>query len=165
MGTDRTGLVAMLEDADAGEALLADDAEQLELLGMSLPENRRGRGRPAGQRNLRVQRIADYLLTRYRDPLEGLVQMAALGVEDLAAALGCTKAQAFAEKRLCAMACLPYLHSRQPIAVDVTNRQIVHLAIFDGGEAEAQDVDSGDAGVILTIEGNQSVSGEPDGTV
>ena len=117
---ERTGLAAVVADAGAGQALPIGEAEQMDMLGLALPQDRRPRGRPAGQRNVRVQRTADYLLARYRDPLEGLVAMAAMGVDELASALGCTKLEAFGEKRQCATAAIPYLHSRMPIAVNVS---------------------------------------------
>src|ERR1700712_5562456 len=110
------------------------DAEQLAMLGLGLPSTRRSVGRPTGRRNLRNQRIADYLLSQYRDPLEGLVQMAGLSVGDLAAALGCTKLEAWQEKRQCAAAALPYLHQRQALAVDLTARQAVYLSIVEDAD-------------------------------
>lgn len=127
------------------------------MLGLELPPQRRSVGRPVGQRNVRNQRVADYLLARYRDPLEGLVQMAGLSVGDLAAALGCSKLEAFQEKRQCAVAALPYLHQRQALAVDLTARQAVYLSIVDdAGEAReaANDADHfAEAGLVLGMEG------------
>ncbi len=136
---DRTGLAAIAEEQGAGDTLAqVGDAEQLSMLGLELPATRAVRGRPPGQRNLRNQRVADYLLARYRDPLEGLVQMAGLSVGDLAAALGCSKLEAWQEKRQCAAASLPYLHQRQALAVDLTSRQAVYLSIVeDDGERHA----------------------------
>ena len=149
----RTGLAAVAEDLGAGQEIArAGDVEQLDMLGLELPPSRKPTGRPVGQRNLRNQRVADYLLARYRDPLEGLVQMAGLGVADLAAALGCTRLEAFAEKRQCAIAALPYLHQRQAIAVDLTTRQAVYLSIVDdSGEAPSDAVQAAyeAAGMVL----------------
>lgn len=150
--TERTGLAAVLDEAGAGESVLEAPAEQLALLGMAIPANRKVAGRPAGKRNLRNQRVADFVLATVGDPLIELTRMAMLPVEHLAAALGCSKAEAFAEKRLCAMGALPYLHQRQAIAVDVTNRSVVHLTIsdhFSGGDAgEAMTINAGLAEIV-----------------
>jgi hypothetical protein len=152
-----TGLAAVVAEAGAGDALadeLAPDAAVRDLLGMVLPERRVVPGRPPGRRNVRNQRIADYLLARYRDPLEGLVAMAGMGVTELAAALGCSPHEAFIEKRLCAQAALPYLHQRQPIAVDFSNTGIVQLSINTGG-AGVQSTGMMISGVLHEIVENQ----------
>ena len=134
-----TGLAAILADADAGEALPLDGTEQLALIGLALPEPRRSVGRPAGRRNKRNQRVADFILQTEGDPLVELMRMGMLGVADLANALGCDRLEAFAEKRQCLIAALPYIHQRQAIAIDTTNRKIVHLTIHDGAPGAASE--------------------------
>lgn len=149
---ERTGIAAVLAEAGAGEALEArlDDVEQLALaLGLDTDRiRRRAAGRPAGRRNLRNQRVADYLLGQYPDPLEGLVRMAAMPLEALADALGCSRFEAAQEQRLCRIAALPYLHQRQAIAVDMTHRTQVELTIVDGLAADQVD----DAATIDVLE-------------
>lgn len=161
-----TGLAAVLTDAMADSGIVPPETEQLDLLGLrDVPEDKRPRGRPKGAISRRTQAIADYLLAKYHDPLEGLMQMASLGVEEMASALGCTRAEAFAEKRLCIIAALPYLHRRMPLAVDLTNHSVVHLSINTGGGAGA-----GEAGMtilegVVTIEENQEVNDGVNGEV
>ena len=137
---EKTGIAAVLAQAGAGETLeeRLDDAEQLALsLGLDLARVRkRGVGRPAGRRNVRNQRVADYLLSKYPDPLEGLVQMASMPLEALASALGCSRFEAAQEQRLCRLGALPYLHQRMAIAVDMTHRTQVDLTIIDGLAAD-----------------------------
>lgn len=165
---ERTGLAAIADELGAGDDLAAaSQAEQLDLLGLSIHDGAvRSRGRPQGSRNLRNQRIAGYLLTKYRDPLEGLVAMAGLGVDELAAALGCSKAEAWAEKRLCAVAAIPYLHQRQPLAVDLTGRQVVHLTITDSlPDAPDHAGISEVLGRIIDVEENQRLSDGEGGDV
>lgn len=165
---ERTGLPAIVDELGAGDDLAAaSQAEQLDLLGLSIGDGAvRQRGRPQGSRNLRNQRIANYLLARYRDPLEGLVAMAALGVDELAASLGCSRAEAFAEKRLCAVAAIPYLHQRQPLAVDLTGRQVVHLTISDGLPDAPDHAGVGEVlGRIIDLEENQRLSDDEAGDV
>lgn len=159
---DPTGLSAALIAAGAGESLLPEDAEQLDLLGLrSVAADRRGRGRPLGSRNLKVQAVADYLLSKYRDPLEGLVQMAGAGVEELAAALGCSRLEAFGEKRQCIIAALPYLHRRQPLAIDMSVKAPVYLTVVD----TPLPVGVALADVIVEVVQNQRLMENDDGSV
>jgi hypothetical protein len=147
-------LAAVLAEAGAGTAVLPDEAEQLDLLGLrDVPEAKRGRGRPPGARNRSVQDVADYLLAKYRDPLETLVQMAGAGVEELAAALGCSRLEAWQEKRHAAVAALPYIRQRQPQAVNLGVSQAVHLTIVDmpGDEPRVS------VGSMVEVVGNQRV--------
>ena len=145
---ERTGLAAILDEAGAGDSVLETPAEQLALLGMEPPQGRSVAGRPPGRRNLRNQRVADFILATVGDPLVELARMAMLPVNDMQAALGVTKAEAFAEKRLCAAAVLPYLHQRQAIAVDLTSRNIVTLNLFEGA-APAAPGGGGDIGMTI----------------
>jgi hypothetical protein len=151
------------ENSDAGETLIerVGDAEQLSMLGLELPTTRRGPGRPPGRINLRTERVANWILARYRDPLEGLVAMATMGVADLAAALNCTKLEAFQEIRHCSVAALPYLHQRQAIAVDLTQRRAMELTIVEEEPATQQaanDDPFAHAGLVLAAEELPDVS-------
>lgn len=155
---ERTGLAAILDEAGAGEQVLPEPSEQLALLGMVLPPTRKPvAGRPRGQRNYRNQRVADFILATEGDPLIELVRMGMLPVNDLAAALGCSKAEAFSEKRQCLIAVLPYVHQRQAIAVDVTNNKIVHLTISDGSP-QADGLEDDGMVTLLGIVEDQEVS-------
>jgi hypothetical protein len=161
---EATGLPAVLDELGAGEDVIAE-ATQLELaeqLGLRpIPERPAGTGTRAGRRNVRNQRIADYLIRRHGDPLETLVMMAQMGVEELVAALGCTRGEAWAEKRLAALGTLPYLHQRQPLAVQVSDHKVVHLTIVDGAESAAPGV----AATIVGVVENQEVSDGGDDAV
>mgnify|MGYP001556561073 FL=1 len=124
--------------------------EQLDLIGapenaavIALREKRKGPGRPAGARNRRTLEMANFLLSRYASPLEVLAQIATARVDLLTASIGCTKLEALQEKRLAALALLPYLHQKMPVAVDVTNRKVVHLTIVEGeagGQPEGEEI-------------------------
>ncbi len=130
-----TGLAAVLAGAAPTADPPGDEAEQYDLLGLPAPrpghrvEAYRGRGRPAGSRNKRTVEWAQHLLGRYSSPLEVLAQVMTAPVEALVAQLGCSPVEALAEKRLAAVALLPYLHSRMPVSVDLTDRRVVHLTI------------------------------------
>lgn len=125
---------------DRGEDLEQEE-EQLDLIGA--PETaaviqireKRGPGRRPGARNKRTVEMANYLLNRYASPLEVLMQIATMRVDELSASIGCTKLEALQEKRHAALAALPYIHQKQPVAVDLNSRSIVHLTIVEGEAA------------------------------
>jgi hypothetical protein len=98
---------------------------------------RRGPGRPPGSKNRRTERTVAFLLARHRDPREVLLEMAEANLADLAALLGCSLLEAFQEKRLAAIGVLPYVASRQPLAIDLTKRSLVYLTIRDGAAQSA----------------------------
>lgn len=151
---------------------LPGSGEQLELGAEPLPDllgmrqvvgaDRRGPGRPAGARNKRTEAWTDYLLSRYSSPLEGLLQLATMGVEDLVTAIGCTRLEALQEKRQAMIAALPYLHQRQAIAVDLTKRSVVHLTINEAPDAEFGDQVALTATVIDNEQNQQLSEGKPD---
>jgi len=90
---------------------------------------RDGPGRPAGSRNKRTVEMANYLLSRYTSPLEVLAQIAAAPIDELSKSIGCTRLEALQEKRLAAIALKDHLHSKMPVAVDVTSRKVVYLTM------------------------------------
>lgn len=142
----------------------AGEPEQLDiedLLGLpktqALTDLRAGEpkvGRPKGALNKRTTEWAEFLLARYASPLEVLAQIANAKVGELVASLGCTKLEALQEKRFAAIALAPFLHSKQPIGINLENRSIVHLTISDGGEFEF----GGGAGLTATV-----IEGKPNG--
>ena len=158
-----TGIAAVLDAADPTATPPADEGEQLDLLG--LPSVRpghqvepyRGRGRPPGSRNRRTVEWARYLLGQYSSPLEVLAQIATARVDALVAQLGCSAIEALGEKRLAAIALLPFVHSRMPIAVDVTDRRVVQLTIVDGAVSAAAGEDPGLTARIVEVLENQGV--------
>lgn len=156
MSGEKTAVALALEE---GEQPLTR-VEQLTLLGlgadeavMAIAQDRDKKiGRPAGARNRRTVEMANYLLSRYRSPLEGLAQIAEMDVDLLAKTIGCSKMEALQEQRLCRIALLPYLHSKMPFAVDITNHKIIHLHIGDvaPGDAPGDDDHVTIAGEILS---------------
>lgn len=116
----------------------------------------RGPGRPPGARNKRTTQWAEYLLSRYASPLEVLAQIAVARVEDLKAQLACTALEAFQEKRHAAVALAPFLHQRQPLALNLTERKVVYLTIQqDSGAGSAVPNDA--MTLSAQIVGNQEV--------
>jgi hypothetical protein len=103
-------------------------------------------GRPLHSRNKRTLEMAAFLLSRYTSPLEVLAQIATAPIDELSASLGCTKLEALQEKRLAAIALKDHLHSKMPVAVDITDRKIIYLTIGDLPPSA-----SGAAGEILDL--------------
>ena len=171
-----TGLTAVLDEADPSGAPPGAEPEQLDLLGLPAPRSgtpsaaavARGAGRPLGSRNKRTVAWANYLTRRYGSPLEVLAQIATAHITVLRDSLACTALEAMIEKRQAAIALLPYIHQRQPLAVDLTNRQVVYLSIMDAaGGADAGEPGGEDLGMTLTgavveILSDQPLSEAPD---
>lgn len=115
-------------------------------------------GRPPGSLNRRTVDMADYLLSKYTSPLEVLAQIAVAPIDELSASLACTKLEALQEKRLAAIALKDHIHSKMPLAVDVTNRKVIHLVI---GEIPDYDPAAGGGagltGEVLDLVATESV--------
>lgn len=169
-GERKLGLHAAVEAATAAarDAAPAPIGEQMPLLPLSVkgaldeaensvPTSRGaggGRpGRPPGARNKRTQEWVDYLLSRYRSPLIALAELYSRPVQELAGELGLKhpnfdqlvellRLQVFAAKELA-----PYLHQKQPMAVQVDQRGVVQL-VLEGGPAPAMPAPGGE-GVVL----------------
>jgi len=105
-------------------------AGQIEQLGSRRP------GRPKGARNKRTTDMAEWILRQGSPPLLTLVRMADMPVDEMAKRLGCSLLEAWQEKRHCATAALPYLHQRQPLAVDLTDHREVRLTIVESSRPD-----------------------------
>lgn len=148
MGED---LASGLKTAAATAAAEADDgppverAEQLPLLPAEaidqLPaerearrqaiKERRGAGRPAGSVNKRTAEWREYLLRRYRSPLEVLAEAYSRRADDLAAELGCKPVEAFGIQMRAAEALAPYVHGKMPVEVAFTGDRLPVLNMVD----------------------------------
>lgn len=139
------------------------EPEQIDLLAeMGLPisaavvklrAERTGKpGRPRFSRNKRTVEMAEYLLSKYTSPLEVLAQIAVSRIDELSASLGCTKLEALQEKRLAAIALKDHLHSKMPVAVDITDRKVIYLTI--GADPANQDAPQTDGGPDFSLTGH-----------
>lgn len=168
-GTTAVELARALNEAEA-----ADEEEQLGLFAepeteagrLKVEHMKRGRGRPPGARNKRIERTVAWLLARHKDPVDGLLEIADMHPADLAAMLFCTMLEAVQEQRLCRIGALPYVKQRQPLAIDVTKRSVVYLRINKGEVEQAKT--AGGTGVAVRILENveyQQLSGEEQAAV
>lgn len=138
-GERKAGFAAAIGATGAGE-VPRERAEQLPLLpdltaevdeagnvqvdaGGNVVPMRRGPGRPPGARNRRTEDRVEYIAKRYGMPLERLAQIWSADPRVYAAEHGLDVDEALDDIRDAAKAALPYMHQKQPLAVDVTRRQ------------------------------------------
>lgn len=138
-------------DAEPGEKL-----EQLALLPLPLDKgseeteiDARGRGRPKGAKNKRTEAWTEFLLSNYRSPLEALAQIVAKPVVTLSKELNCSRIDAFKLQIQAAKELAPYLHQKQPTAVEMKADGAVNLGIFIGDPSAPQMVQPGDGAVVI----------------
>jgi hypothetical protein len=146
---DKTAIalaVGQLGDDDDEALQLSIFDEPQTIAGKAMRPQQRGRGRPAGSKNLRTQKTVNWLLARHRDPRQVLLEIAEANPVDLAALLQCTFHEAMQEIRLAAIGVLPYIAQKMPLAVDVRHLRAVHLTIVEGGQNKPID----DGGIDLT---------------
>lgn len=71
------------------------------------------------------------LLERHRDPRDILLEIAGYPILKLMRVAKCSALEAISEKRLAAMAVLPYVASKMPVDVTIKHTKAVHLNIVD----------------------------------
>ncbi len=179
----KSGIKTAVETIAAGEPPLepvtqlplpiAGDLRDDEAMTAAAEAVRRGPGRPPGARNRSTEEWRNYLLQRYRSPLIALAELYSRDVRQLARELGnehptfdqlvkLLQVQVEAATDL-----MPYLHSKQPLAVQVDAKGVVQLVIEASPEAAALLAPArrnGDGSVliegeVLDVE-NQEVSGD-----
>lgn len=155
---------AIEPEGDEVQLDLLDPNGVVTVAGRELVE-RRGRGRPAGARNKRTERTVKWLMARHRDPREVLLAVVDMHPADLAVLLGCTPFQALQEIRLCAIAVLPFVAQKQPLAIDVNNRQAVYLTIVEGQASQDLGDGFGIAARVIDAQQIQSLSTDGEGRV
>lgn len=141
-GPVHVGLPSLIENELDGNG-----EEEIEPTLLPLPPvgERRPRGRPLGSKNRASEAFRTWLLARYTSPLVGLCEMYSRSVHALAREMGFesdtrrAKPEELLELLKIQLQCLkevaPYVHSRQPIAIDAGQNGLVNLTI--GGMAAA----------------------------
>jgi hypothetical protein len=129
MSGPREGFATAVVAIGKGEAPVAGEVgEQLDLLEIEEAETplpmppakvATGKGRPPGARNRRTEEWVRYLLSRYRSPLVGLLEIYSRSAQELAEQLHVERGEAARMQLQAMIAALPYLHQRLPLAVDV----------------------------------------------
>jgi hypothetical protein len=93
-------------------------------------------GRPAGSRNRRTEEWVQHLLSRYRSPLVGLLEIYSRPVGELCGILDCDPLEAFKVQQAAMIAALPYIHQKQPMAVNVSSKSagLIMIGSFDADD-------------------------------
>lgn len=136
----KPGISAAVDQVVDTSVSPVEEAEQLALLpldaprpsserGGRLPGEPRRRGRPEGSTNKSTAEWRDYLLAQYRSPLIVMAEAVCLPAEELAARLGCSVKEAFDRQMALADKLAPYMHQKQPIALDTGGAGLVSLIL------------------------------------
>ncbi len=131
-----------------------EDREQsadFELDGDGVPVTR-GPGRPKGARNKRSEDMVKLILSQGKSPLQFLAGhfQAETKVIKKRYKLG-TLAEAEAIQRAAAIAALPYIHEKRPIALEVDSRETVQIIVGQVPNPDKLD-QAEETGVSLVIE-------------
>lgn len=162
------------------------NGEQMALLPLAQPKalrsntaenvsETRGVGRPKGSKNKNTEAWREYLLAKYSSPLEVMASTMTRKVRDLAIELGyivygdqgvllrkaspeeleaCLKIQLSCAKELA-----PYVHQKQPQAIDLGDSGLMTLNIFSAPAKDVQNADGFEMKILdLNSEENQGVS-------
>lgn len=128
---------------------------------------RRGRGRPAGARNRKTTEMIEYLeALGYEPPMLQLAKVARADTRALAAALRCSRLEAFDRQQTARVALMPYWHSRMPIEAVVQTRASIGIVLgalpgepMTGAVAGDEEGAASLLALAMDDEENQQVSG------
>ena len=129
-------------------ALLPEDAELVEAATAAHVDARRGPGRPSGSVNRATRQMRDFILKNYTDPAVGLaltglrsnLQATIAAALAIGQHLGCKPIEALEVMRKCSAELMPYVHSKQPLAVQLTGRIAqLHIGLGQAPERLAGD--------------------------
>lgn len=102
-------------------------------LGEDGADLRRGRGRPPGSKNRSTSEWSRYILSRYRSPLLAMAEVAQAKPSELSLELGCDQTEAIKIILQAAATLAPYLHQKQPLAVQGNGLALMQVFIGDVG--------------------------------
>ena len=164
---DKLGLGAAIDAHGGVGPAPAAGAEQLDLL-PPLPLAERGApttlprpdrpGRPPGVRNRRTEELIAYIGARYQLPAIVLAEIYSRPVRELATELGCKLPEALALQVSAAKELLPYLHQKQPLAVDVSGAGVIGLTILGLPPGADEHADLAPDDGSMTLEGTPTKS-------
>lgn len=126
------------------------------------PAERRG-GRPAGSVAKRTAEWRRFMLGRYRSPLVVMAETYSRPAPELARLLGCSVLEAFELQMKAAAELAPYLHSKQPTALQLDAPAIALGVTLTPGMAAAvgvQPLRIAQPGRVVESEADQGDSGE-----
>lgn len=117
---------------------------------------RHERGRPPGARNKRNQKLSDYMISRYGDPLSVMGEIYSMPLDALMRLMIALQGGDAKHKPLRAVDAIrlkleaaaqaaPYVHGKQPISVEVSRRKdgiLVFEGMVDGGDVSSEEMTS-----------------------
>lgn len=127
------------------------------------PEGKRGPGRPKGARNKATAAWTEFILASGPSPLQFLAEVYRRPTYELAAALGCKLVEAMEIQIRAATQLAPYLHQRQPQALQVDGAGPALVLTVNLGAEPSQAV-SGDEVLRLAgeiVENQQVIDVDP----
>lgn len=123
----------------------------------------RGPGRPKGSRNRRTEETVAWLKGKYgRGPLELLFERIFADPAELASQLGMKRGDVWAEQNRLAIAALPFVEQKMPVAVDMKTSRTIKVVLTDVDEGEEEGSDGGPVRLLESTE-YQALSGAEDG--
>lgn len=136
-------------------AVVADPGQVGDLVGRS--------GRPAGSVQRSTQQLRDYMLGRYRPPLQVLMEAYSRPVDELVRMLQCSPLEAFKLQLDAARDAAKYVHSAMPTAVQLEGPPVVGVQIAVSPEkAAAIGVATGPGFRLPKVLEHQGLSGGDD---
>lgn len=90
----------------------------------------RGPGRPKGSRNKSTQEWVDYFMTKNKSPLMVLGELYSKDTIELAREMRCDRIDALKLQISAANAVLPYVHKKQPLAIETTGEELPTINIY-----------------------------------
>jgi hypothetical protein len=176
-GKAREAAELRASSATQAELFGGDDAELDARMPIAPPPAPRGVGRPPGSRNRRTEQVAAYLVSRYGDPLEGLLsiamrptgelirEMARIATEtgvkiDSAVGPGTTVMAALQMQRAAMEAALPYIHAKRAPEDDKGNvvTPVLNIGRFDATPGVSKGLSAEDFIDVTPSQQNQGVS-------
>jgi len=147
-------------------ALMPEDAELVEAASAAQLDARRGPGRPSGSVNRATRQMREFILKNYTDPAVGLaltglrsnLQATIAAAIAIGQQLGCKPIEALEVMRKCSAELMPYVHSKQPLAVQLSGKVAqLHIGLGQAperlaGDALAELLDQFGRGEVLELE-------------
>lgn len=172
---EKSGLGSAVDALMEGQEPPAPNAEQLPLLpgagesqeaipteGEGAPPGHRGPGRPPGARNKRTEEWTEYILSRHKSPLVFLAEQYTKSLKELVEELKCDPLDARKLQVQAARDLAPYVHQKQPVAMEIEGKGRV-LLIASGlpGAPELSSDALTALGLAVGGDGGVLVDGEP----
>lgn len=112
-----------------GKALAAQSEPLFkEMSGLGSEE--RGRGRPKGAKNKSTKEWVEYFTNRFESPLVALGKLYTQDTKSLAREMCCDRLDALKIQVAAASSVLPYVHQKQPVALEIATEELPTIQIY-----------------------------------